>query len=985
MYKFQKINNIAGWAVFAISAFVFITTVEPTTGFWDCGEFISVSYKLEVPHPPGAPLFLMLGRLFSFLSLGDTTQVAFWINMLSVLASSFTILFMFWTITLIARKIIPVKEEEHRLANIMKVIGAATVGSLAFTFSDSFWFSAVEAEVYAMSSFFTAFVFWAIFKWERIDDEAAANRWIIFIFFIMGLSIGVHLLNLVTIPALGWVYYVKKYTKITVWGVVKATLASLLLIGVINGFIIPGLPSIAGSFDIFFVNTLGAPFGTGAALFMLMLTACIVYSIIWTQKNNKVIANTFILGFTFILIGYSSYTLILIRSNYNTPIDENNPENVVTFVSYLKREQYGSRPLFYGPYYTTNIIDQKKSDPIYEKTKNKYEIRGYKSKYVYDPREQTILPRMHSSIPKHRKLYENWANLKEGQKPTFTDNIGFMLRYQIGHMYLRYFLWNFSGRESDIQDAPSLSLIDAFKNVPESITNNKGRNNFFSIPLILGLVGLFFHFKADKKHFVTVATLFALTGAGLVFYLNSPPVEPRERDYIYVGSYYAFAFWIGFAVIAVASTLEKYIKNKTTATGIAFLLCFSAPLIMAAEGWDDHDRSNRYFSTDSAKNYLASCAPNAILFTGGDNDTFPLWYAQEVEGFRTDVRVIVLSYFNTDWYIEQMTRKAYKSDPLPFTLTNEHYRQSGPNDYVRYTENKKVNAVNIQTYIKLISQNHRVLQKLTRMGTMVNTLPTKKMYLKIDTADVLAKGIIPESKKDFLVDKMVWHLKGEGLEKKDLAIIDIIASNDWERPIYFNNTSLNGINMDLSNYIMQEGLAYRLLPVKKPNPKIEFVNTEIMYDNMMNNYFWRELDNPSVYYNEDYRNFVLNHRTCMNSLAKALIKEGKKDKAKEVLLANVKRMPHEAIPYDYSSPETAKLLSDLGEQELPLNMVNDIMNISESSLNYYVSEDLNYGYEHQKYLMMMQRGVFFYRQKNMVEESQAWEEKFTDLYAKIQP
>jgi len=657
MGNFSRLNYVLGWIVFAIATTVFVLTLEPTASYWDCGEFIAVSYKLEVPHPPGAPLFLMIGRLFSFLALGDVTQVAYWINFISALSSGFAVLFLFWTIAMLGRKLLGIKRGEETTTQAIILAGASAIGALSFAFSDSFWFSAVEAEVYALSSFFTALVFWAILKWETIEDEASSNKWLIFIAYMLGLSIGVHLLNLVCLPVLGIIYYFKRY-NITGRGIIITLVISSATILLIMDGIITGLPSLAGSFEIFFVNNIGLPFGSGIVIFMLLLIGGLSYGIWYTMSKNRPVLNTAILCLSFILIGYSSYAIVVIRSNYNTPIDENNPENIISFVSYLKREQYGTMPsLLYGPYFTTPRVSTEQGAPVYWPVGDKYEIIDYKLTPVYDPKQMTIFPRAWSDDGKYAAEYRRWMGLKSGQKPNFLDNLQFFFRYQIGHSYLRYFLWNFSGRESDIQNAGYLTILDVGKDLPESIANNHGRNNYLMLPLLLGLLGAFFQYKKDPKNFAVVFLLFILTGLALIVYLNIPATQPRERDYIYVGSFYTFSIWIGIGVMAVHKLIQLAIKNEAISPTAATVVCLAVPAIMIAENWDDHDRSNRYFSVDSAKNYLASCAPNAILFTGGDNDTFPLWYAQEVEGFRTDIRVIVQSYFNTDWYVNQMTRQ----------------------------------------------------------------------------------------------------------------------------------------------------------------------------------------------------------------------------------------------------------------------------------------------------------------------------------------
>lgn len=979
---YQKTNIVFGWVTFVMALAVYTLTVEPTASFWDCGEFIACSYKLEVPHPPGAPFFLLVGRIFSLLAFGDVTLVAFWVNMLSVISGAFSILFLFWSITHLVKKFLKIKKGEETSGQTWLIMGAGAVGALSCTFSDSFWFSAVEAEVYGMSAFFTAFIFWAILKWENIDDEAQANKWLILIAYMMGLSIGVHLLNLVTLPALGLIIYFKYNKTITKKGVL-ATLAAAgagilsIMIGVI-----PGLPSVAGTLEIWFVNGLGLPFGSGIVFFGIVFIGGLAYSIYYSIKHQMLRLNTVLLSFSFIIIGYSSYTLILIRSNYNPPIDQNNPEEVISFVSYLKREQYGSRPLFHGQHYTARVTDQKQGETIYMRGKDNYVIKDHKLEYIYDPEHTTILPRLYSSQPAHKSRYMQITGLKEGEKPTFVDNIYFMVAHQLGTMYTRYFMWNFSGRSSDIQDAGWIGIKGAFESgLPDLIQKNKGRNIYYSLPLLLGLLGAFVQYKKDKKYFAVTLLLFFLTGAALVLYLNSPPVEPRERDYIYSGSYYVFAIWIGFGVLAIYDLLGNVLKNKKLLAMASIALGLGIPGIMAKENWDDHDRSDRYFSVDAAKNYLDSCAPNAILFTGGDNDTFPLWYAQEVEGHRTDVRVVVLSYFNTDWYIGQMMRDAYESRPLPFGLSSAHYQQGGLNDYLPVVENKKIKgAINADRFIDLIKEGHKGLQIPLSTGSYYNSVPAKSMFLNVDTAKVLAMGIVPEDFKGHLVNRMTWDIKGRGLEKNDLAVIDLIVNSNWERPIYFNTTSMNSININIKPYMVQEGIAYKLLPIKNPEPQKYQANTEAMYDNMMNKYQWRELDNPDVYYSEDYRNFCLNHRSAFNVLSISLMEKGDYERAKEVAIKSLELIPNKAVPYDYFNVQQIGLLLELGEHEL----ANEVAEISVANasqmLDYYLKKNIYDRSEIQQQIMMLNSIWHSYRVNRMNDKAAEYEKIFDKYY-----
>ncbi len=975
--NFQKANNLTGWIVFGVSLLTYWLTFEETASYWDCGEFIAVSYKLQVPHPPGAPLFLLMGRVFSFLALGDVTKVAYWINFMSVLASAFTILFLFWSITLFGRKMMGVKNEaELTIDKTLLLMGAGAVGALAYTFSDSFWFSAVEAEVYAMSSFFTAFVVWGILKWDVIEDESKANRWLLLMAYVIGLSIGVHLLNLVTLPALGLIYYFKKF-KPTTWGVIAALGLSGFLVLFINDFIVPGLPTLAGSFEIFFVNTLGLFFGSGALIFTLLLVAALSFGIYYTHKNNHPVWNTFILATTFILIGYSSYATIIIRSNYDTLINENAPKDIMSFIRYLKREQYGSRPLLYGPYFTARPIDIEYGAPVYIKGKEKYEISERKFSYVYEPGQETILPRAWN--PEHKETYKDIMGLEEGERPTFGKNLYFMFRHQIGTMYMRYFMWNFAGRESDEQGADWLKPNQWFKKIPDALANNAGRNNFFLIPFALGLIGMFFQLVRDTKNFAVIALLFFMLGIAIVLYLNSPPTEPRERDYIYAGSYYAFTFWIGLAVIGIGESIFSIIKKARTSAIIATAIGLVAPVLMAQAGWDDHNRSNRFFSVDSATNYLDSCAPQAILFTGGDNDTFPLWYAQEVEGHRTDVRVMVLSYFNTDWYIDQTTRKAYESEPFKYTLSAKNYIQGGLNDYLPFAD-LKIKSIDAKQYIELLSKEYPQLRDGDR-----NIVPSRVLTLNINKEEVLKKGIIPKGMDSLVVDQMQIRLLRGGLEKKDLAILDLLVSANWDRPLYVNHTSLSQINLDLTPYVVQEGNAYRILPVRNPRKDREYlVDTEKAYDNMINKFRYRGTDDPSIYYTEDYRGFILNHRSSFNSLAQALIDEGQMEKANKALMFSLEKMSDKAVPYDQTTPETVDLLFQVGQKEKAVEIATITGDRAVAMANFLIDENVGITLELRRSIFILnalQRTLYENGESDLAKK---YEDAYNQMLASLQ-
>ncbi|MFL5728379.1 MAG: DUF2723 domain-containing protein [Cytophagaceae bacterium] len=986
MLNYNKLNNITGWLVFAIATAVYVLTLEPTASFWDCGEFIAASYKLQVPHPPGAPMFLLVGRIFSLFA-PDVEHVAYMINLVSALSSSFTILFLFWTITMLARKIVS-PGKEPSLGETLSVLGAGAIGALAFTFSDSFWFSSEEAEVYAMSSFFTAFVFWAILKWENNADKEDSDKWLILMAYMVGLSIGVHLLNLVALPALGFVYYFKRY-KVTNLGVIITFLVSSAIIGVIMIGVIPGLPSLAGKFEIMFVNAFGLPFNSGTIFFIVVFLSALIYGIWYSIKKEKHLLNTALLAFAFILIGYSSYVIIPIRSTYNPPIDENDPENGISLISYLKREQYGDRPLLRGPFFTASRPKYKKGAPLYrkdDKTK-KYVIYHYKEEPEYAEKDLRILPRLYSTQQSHINEYRRLLNLKKNQKPTSWDNIRFLFTYQLGTMYWRYFAWNFVGRESDIQGAGSLGPADWFaKNLPESIATNKGRNNFFMLPLILGLIGFVYHYMYHKKDFAIVAMLFFFTGIAIILYLNQPPIEPRERDYTYTGSFYAFAIWIGMGVLGLSELLKKIIRSEVVRPAIVTLVCLAVPGVMAAQGWDDHDRSRRYHSVDSAKNLLNSCAKNAILFTGGDNDTFPLWYVQEVEGFRTDVRVCNLSLLNTDWYIEQMKKQAYESKPLPITLNLDNYIQ-GTNDYLYVMDSPKF--LSVGALITAVRNKDPEIQREMEGGTFLNVVPTKKLFTLIDKEKIKQMGIVPAQMDSNIVDDISWTLSSSYLEKKDLIILDIIANGKWERPIYFSTTLQNSNFLNLKPYMQLEGLAYRLLPAKDPRQAQGWINTDIMYDNMMHKFYWRNLDDPTISYDENFLRFPSNARLNFMRLAEQLFNDGKRlgdsskiAKAKEVMAFSEKVMPDKSIPYDYASAYSIPVLFKMGEDKAAMNIVSTMGRRAEENLKYALKNLDQMGVQYNA--TVLQQLMFGLKDAQKSKEAKMYEDILSKYEAEIQ-
>lgn len=1020
MLSYKKINNVTGWIVFFFALVVYWMTVEPTASFWDCGEYIAVSYKLMIPHPPGAPLYLLIGRFFSMFASSET-EVAFWVNMVSVISSAFTVLFLFWTITIFARKLMHVSEDSITRTQQLLIMGAGAIGAVAYTFSDSFWFSATEGEVYAISAFFTAFVFWAILKWEYNADKPESDRWLILIAYMMGLSIGVHLLNLVTIPALGLVFYFRKYKPTLGGGIITFIISSVIILIILIG-VIPGLPSMAGWFEVLFVNTFGLPFNSGIIFFSIIFLGALGYGIYYSVVKEQKVLNTALLCFLFILVGYGSYALIPIRSQSNPPIDENNPEDVMKVISYLKREQYGDRPLIYGSQFTAEVTGTKDTDPVYRKGVDEYIIQDYKSEYIYESGHATLFPRMYSQqqhhVREYKKLLEKYGGYREGEKPTGFQNLRYMFDRQLGHMYWRYFFWNFVGRSGDVQDSPALWPTQAGEDIPE-LMESKARNNYYAIPLLLGLIGLFYQVSKDQKNALITGVLFFFTGIAIILYLNAPPIEPRERDYAYAGSYYAFCIWIGLGVIALYkafangkiqltedSATSKGLKvpfiklGKTPAMAVAVLLCAIVPVIMGAENWDDHDRSDRYHSVDSAKNLLNSCAKNAIIFTGGDNDTFPLWYAQEVEGVRTDVRVCNLSLLNTDWYIDQMKRRAYESDPLPISLEKEDYI-SGQNDYLRYRgqdNGKEDRPMYVDKFISALRARHSSVTQTVpgdKMDKTISLLPSKNLVIEFDKDKVLdvekARAADPDKQAMFTEDlmpllrnRMQWKWKRNNMEKKDLIMIDMItniAKNGFDRPIYFSTTLGPSNYLNLKDHMVHEGLAYRLTPVKHGQSD-PVINTEIMDRNLMERYEYRELDNPDVYYNENYDRFVFNLRMQFMSLVRQYMTvEKDKKRAKEVLEFCLEKMPDEVFRYETSMVQAVQYLFDMDEAERATEMGMTIASRAHEMSTYQLQNrteamDMN-NIRRQAYILNFLQNTF--KQNDKKEEAEQCESWFNEV------
>ncbi|MGY6561102.1 MAG: protein O-mannosyl-transferase family [Luteibaculaceae bacterium] len=1051
---YQRINNITGWLVFAIATMVYTLTVEPTASFWDCGEFIAAAYKLQVGHPPGAPFFMLLGRLFAMPFAPDVVPLA--VNMLSVLSSSFTILFLFWTITILAKRFADNPEEKGSLIAIM---GSGVVGALAYTFSDSFWFSAVEGEVYAMSSLFTALVFWIIAKWSTLKNPENEYRYLILIAYLMGISIGVHLLNLLAIPAICFLYYFTRF-KVTKKGLAYTLLVSVLILGFIQAIIIPGTVNLAGKFEKFFINTLALPFNTGLAVYVVSILLIVGGAILYTQKKNWQIANTAAVSIAVILLGYSTFFVILIRANANPPMNENDPSNVFSLLSYLNREQYGDRPLLYGQQWMAPVAETKQGNPVYFKAwvaeRNKQTVKTFsdrffaeqfiaaqndpkielKQKYIisdprkdgkiiYDPEFETLLPRMYSPQNNHVREYKSWTNFKgtpvrtvdpqTGQptiinKPTFGENIKFLLNFQVDWMYWRYFMWNFSGRQNDTQGHGDLlkgnwlsgvNIIDEQRlasqsNLPESMWSNKGYNRFYLIPFLLGLFGFIYQAIRDPKGWWVTTLLFLLTGLAIVMYLNQTPLQPRERDYAYAGSFYAFAIWIGLSVLAFFNAAKRYsfkqlvngfgpalaagvafylvekvagsghttsytilygtaliggaafvlkalygsTKNGIITAGVATILAFSAPYLMAKDGWDDHDRSHRRTAVDFAKNYLETVAPGGVIFTNGDNDTFPLWYAQDVEGVRTDVRVCNLSLLNTDWYVNQMYWKVYESEPLPFTFTEEQYRQ-GTRDVIYFDRNHRLydSYIDVAQAVRFL-QNDKNLRTVGR-GQTVAILPSNKFRLKVDKQKVIESGLVAVEDSAKIVDEIRWEINKPYILKSTMMQLDLLANFNWDRPIYFASTAGSEAYFGLDDYIQLEGFAYRLTPVKKDVKEDLFgfgkIATDIMYDNIMDKYVWGNMDSHQLYLDENNLRMTSNIRLQIAALADQLVAEGKNEKAVNVLRKSLDVMPENNVPYGDLMVYIVESLYRAGDIETGDKLAARIFDLAEENAYYFLS------------------------------------------------
>ncbi|MBS5526569.1 MAG: DUF2723 domain-containing protein [Prevotella sp.] len=1081
MKQFKLVDNILGWLAFFIAAFVYCSTVEPTASFWDCPEFIVTGYKLEIGHPPGAPFFMLTANLFSQFA-SDPSQVALMVNMMSALLSATCILFLFWSITHLTRKLILKGWDDLSLSKMIAIEASGMVGALIYTFSDTFWFSAVEGEVYAYSSAFTAVVFWLILKWEDHADKPHSDRWLILIMYMTGLSIGVHLLNLLCVPAIVLVYYYRKFPDADLKGSLIALAVSFAIVAGILYGVVPGIITVGGWFELFFVNTLGCPFNTGEIIYIILLVSAVIWAIYesytdrstkrsnvsfliavamlgvpfvghgWTAaltgivvlaalwfvlnfKRAKValvsarMKNTVLLCMLMLMIGYSSYALIVIRSSANTPMDQNSPEDIFTLGSYLSRDQYGDSPLLYGQAYTSQVqLDiegnrciprMKEGAPIYqrkekasENEKDSYFIVRHRNKYVYA--QNMLFPRMHSSD--HAQAYESWMGGVDGTEvpydncgetimvkmPSQLENIRFFLSYQCNFMYWRYFMWNFAGRQNDIQGNGELEhgnwitgipFIDNMRLgdqslLPDDLKENKGHNVFYCLPLLLGLIGLFWQaYRGQRgiRQFWVVFFLFFMTGLAIVLYLNQTPMQPRERDYAYAGSFYAFAIWCGMGVAAIIDLLKKgivRIKYKQTGNGnipegahldktmetalaaIVGVACLLVPIQMASQTWDDHDRSGRYTCRDFGQNYLMSLQDkgNPIVFTNGDNDTFPLWYNQEVEGVRTDARVCNLSYLQTDWYIDQMCRPAYNSPSVPITWPRLDYC-SGTNDYIAVEPDAKNELLELyklqpEEAKKQFGDSPFELKNVLKYWVRskdkdMHFIPTDTLYLTIDKEAVRKSGMMMAA--DSIPDRMVISLKGKrNLYKGDLMMLEMLAQCNWTRPLYVACTVGADNYMNLGDNFIQEGLVNRITPFTTNAGEAKNFDTEKVYTNMMTRFKYGGLDRKGIYLDETVMRMCYTHRRLFAQLALHLISEGKTDKAAKVLAYAEKVMPSYNVPMSYISGghEIAKAYALTGQKAQAKKVLGDVFNNAWQYLRWYNSLNANRFAQSQQECMM---------------------------------
>ncbi|WP_026450877.1 glycosyltransferase family 117 protein [Aequorivita capsosiphonis] len=1003
-FNFSKWNNITGWVVFAIALTTYWLTVEPTASFWDAGEYITTSSNLEVGHPPGAPLYQLLGAFFSIFA-PDASYIALTINLMSVFASAFTILFMFWSLSILLTNLIS-KHHEIQKTNAIAILGSSAIGALAFSFTDSFWFNAVEAEVYAMAACLMAILFYTALRWERDMLKPRGNRWIILIAFIIGLSFGVHFMALLTIPAIGFLYFFKHYKTVTVKNFIVANVVSVAILLFIFIFLLPMTLKFFSAAEVFFVNTVGMPFNSGTVIAGLIFIGLFYYLIRYTRSKGFVYLNTLVLCILFIFMGFSSWLMLPIRANAGTVINENNPNNARELLAYYNREQYPATHLFYGPNFTESYVGLDADNP-YTDDKPNYEKDTASGKYIIvnnyknasqntEDSQKGFLPRMWSTehnanymeftggldfsvkseylneprlvdeVNKFKQAYnqglvdtkdydkflKNFGQYLDIKKPSFIQNMKFMFEFQFGYMYWRYFMWNFTGRQDDVQGQytdlhgnwlSGVKFIDELRlgsqdNLPSDVKDNKARNTYFFLPLILGIIGLVFHFKNDQKSFWVLLVFYLFTGLALKIYLNERPFEPRERDYALVGSFYVFALWIGYGVYALFDLAKNYVKPKVALPIVLTVCVLAGPILMASQNWDDHDRSGRYTAQSMGKMYLDSCDENAILFTIGDNDTFALWYAQNVEGYRQDVRIVNTSLFQTDWYIDDMKKKAFTSDPIPSQLTHEKYR-GGTRDFLIYQKTNK-DTIDIKTWMNFVANDSPATQMELQSGQVVNTFPSKVIRIPVDKEAVLRNGIVDQKDADKIVPYIDITLKGDVIYKNRMMMLDIIANNNWERPIYFSGGSFGDDDyLWMKDYLQLDGVVYKLVPIKTAiNKRSPFdmgrIDANKMYDIVMS-WDWGNSGSPDIYHDTETRRNGITYRSNLARLAEALINKGENDKAENILDLAMEKMPIDYFEY-YSLLEPFVIgYYELDKPEKARKVYQDVAKKYQEKLKYY--------------------------------------------------
>ncbi|MCW4468292.1 DUF2723 domain-containing protein [Flavobacterium sp. MFBS3-15] len=1030
-FNFKKWNTILGWAVFAIALITYSLTVEPTLSFWDCGEYIATAAKLEVGHPPGAPLFQMMGAFFAMFATGDD-KVALMVNMMSVFSSAFTILFMFWSLTIVLRTVIS-KFSEFNNNNAIAVLGASAVGALAYTFSDSFWFNAVEAEVYAMASLLIALLLWLGLRWEQEMHTPRGHKWLLIISLVVGLSFGVHFMALLTIPSIGFIYFFKNYKTVTVKNFIIANAIIVAILLFIFKLLLPYTMALFGKTEIFMVNSLGMPFNSGTIFMALLIIAGFYFGLNYTRKKGLALYNTILLCVLFILIGFSTWMMLPIRANANVVINENRPSDAAEVLAYYNREQYGEQKLFYGPMYTDTYAGLDKDNP-YEDEKPNYQ-RDYKTgKYVIvnnyinarqntDDNHKGFMPRMWSTehaanymrftkpvtfridpnydfaeelmryglpvdqlsdeelgmamaeargqieaelnqfraefnkgnvdLQDYDKFLKRYSRYILVEKPSFMDNMQYMVQYQFGYMYWRYLMWNFSGRQNDIQgrwDKIDGNWISGIKpidtmmygpqdNLPSDQANNKGRNVYFLLPFILGVIGFVFHARKDAKSFYVLLALFLFTGLALKIYLNERPFEPRERDYALVGSFYVFAMWIGLGVYAIYDGVKKYLQPKVAGPVVIGVTLLAAPVLMASQNWDDHDRSGRYTALAMAKAYLSSCDKDAILFTIGDNDTFPLWYAQEIEGYRTDVRIVNTSLLMTDWYIDQMKAKAYESEPMPISFTHEQYKP-GTRDYIFFNKTTDARWA-LGDFLQFLGTDDPRAQREMSNGHMVNFYPTNKVRMTVNRDEIIRNKAVAPALYDSIVPYIDIDIKGDALYKNRMIMLDIFHKNNWKRPIYFTGGSFGDDDyLWMKDYLELDGMVYKLVPVRTPIPKdgspldMGHIDADKMYDIVMS-WDWGNSESPDIYHDPETRKNSITYRTNLARLMETLINEGKRDKAKKVIDLAMKKMPVEYFGYYTLLEPFVQGYYETGQRDEARRLLDKLIKKYQENLDFY--------------------------------------------------